>query len=299
MTLALMCSAFRRHPFSILCTALLATLSASPLEIAAPTVLLAWIAASLLVLVVWHAIEPFVLRRLGCRVPNRLELERLESVPSFGTDDFLVFDAAAPWHVRGLRSLVVSRGLFDLLEDRALVGMLSQASARVHSARLAGELVVWLGNLPLVGAWCLSGWLAQLGRLLAILVGSSLVVPLLLWPDGFIRWGGRLFGAVIVGVLGAALLSSGLAAAGLGLVLAWVVVPGLSALLRWESRRVEMAADLEMIEAGLGWQLLEALETLIWAESVPTPGGVLGLLWRTGSPLASRADRIWEALSQS
>jgi hypothetical protein len=82
-------------------------------------------------------------------------------------------------------------------------------------------------------------------------------------------------------------------------VLGWAVVPGLAALLSWESRRVEMAADRETIEAGLGWQLLEALEMLIWAESVPAPGGVLGLLCRTGSPLASRADRVWQALSQS
>jgi hypothetical protein len=246
-----------------------------------------------------HALEPFALRRLGCRAPSRLESERLDAVPCFGPDHILVFDAAAPWHLRGLRTLVVSRGLFELLEDRAFVGMLSQASARVHSARLAGELVVWLGNMPFVAVWCVSGGLAQLGRLLAIVVGSSLVVPLLLWPQGFIRWGGRLFGAAIVGVVGAALLCSGLAAAGLGLVLAWAVVPGLAALLSWESRRVEMAADRETIEAGLGWQLLEALETLIWAESVPTPGGLLGLLCRTGSPLASRADRLWQALSQS
>jgi hypothetical protein len=208
-----------------------------------------------------------------------------------------VFDAAAPWYLRGLRSLVISRGMFDLLEDRALVGMLAQASDNVHSARLAGELVVWLGSLPLVGVWWVTGWLMQLGRLLAFVVGSSLVLPLLLWPRGFIRWGGRLFGAAIVGLLGASLLSGGMAAPGLGLLLAWAVVPGLTALLSWESRRVEVVADRAAVQAGLGWQLLEALETLTYAESVTGPGGLLGLLCRAGTPLASRADHLWRELS--
>jgi hypothetical protein len=111
------------------------------------------------------------------------------------------------------------------------------------------------------------------------------------------RWGGRVFGAAIVGLLGALLLSSGMAAPGLGLLLAWAVVPGLRALLDWESRRVEVVADRATVEAGLGWQLLEALETLTWAESVTGPGGLLGLLCRAGTPLSHRADRLWRELS--
>jgi hypothetical protein len=299
MTLALACAALRRHPFSLVCTALLAGLSASLLGLPVPTVLLVWIVTSLLILEAWHAIEPFVLLRLGCRLPNRLERERLDAAAADGPVEILVVDTAEPWHARGFRCLVVSRGLFDLLEDRALAGMLTQAGAQIHSARLAGEVVVWLGNPPLICAWGFSRCLMHLGRLLAVLVGSSLVLPMLLWPEGVTRWGGRLFGSAIGGLLGAALLSNGMAAAGLGLLLAWVVVPGLEGLLDWESRRVETVADRATIEAGLGWQLLEALETLTWAESLPTPGGLLGLLSRAGAPLASRADRIWQALSQS
>ena len=297
MTFALVCAAFYRHPFSVICTALLVALSASLLGMSVPMVLLAWIAASLLVLAAWHVLEPFALRRLGCRAPDRIDCERLEAAPTVWPHHLLVFDAFDPWQLRGLRSLVISRGLFDLLEDRALVGMLAQASADVHSARLAGELVVWLGNLPLVGAWWVTGGLMQLGRLLALVVGSSLVVPVLLWPRGFIRWGGRLFGAVIVGFLGASLLSSGMAGPGLGLLLAWAVVPGLNALLNWEAQRLEVVADRATIEAGLGWQLLEALETLTLAESVASPGGLLGLLRRAGAPLGSRATRVWRELS--
>src|SRR5438105_3938398 len=132
MTPALVCAAFYRHPFSALCSALLAALSASLLGMSVAMVLLAWMAASLVALAACRALEPFALRRLGCRAPNRLERERFDAAPAAWPAQILVFDAAAPWHLRGLRSLVISRGLFDLLENRALVGILSQASANVH-----------------------------------------------------------------------------------------------------------------------------------------------------------------------
>jgi len=48
----------------------------------------------------------------------------------------------------------------------------------------------------------------------------------------------------------------------------------------------------------MGWQLLEALETLAFAESVPTPDGLLGVFCRRGSPLNTRADRVWRILSR-
>src|SRR6266849_463540 len=82
MTFALVCAAFYRHPLSIGCSALLAALSASLLGMSVPLVLLAWMAASLVALEAWLALEPFALRRLGCRVPNRLECERLDAAPS-------------------------------------------------------------------------------------------------------------------------------------------------------------------------------------------------------------------------
>jgi len=157
---------------------------------------------------------------------------------------------------------------------------------------------VWLGSLPLVVGRVLGIWLTRLGRLLALVVGSSLVVPILLWPTGFIRWTGRFFGSVIVVLLGSALLSNGMAAAAFWLLLGWPLVRGLQALLAWESRRAEQLADQATIEAGLGWQLLEALETLAFAESVPPPDGLLGVFCRRGSPLNTRAERVWRTLSQ-
>jgi hypothetical protein len=210
----------------------------------------------------------------------------------------LVLDASQPWLGRGLRSLVISRALLDLLEDRALQGLVAQAREHVRAASLASEFIVSLGNVPVLSAWYLSRGLVQVGRVLAMVVGASLVLPLALWPDGWTRWVGRLFGAVIVGLLGSALLSGGLAAEGLGLLLAWAVVPGLRALLTWETRRAETAADDATLAAGLGWQLLEALETLAWAESVPPPAAPLGWLCRNATPLTTRADRLWRKLAQ-
>jgi hypothetical protein len=299
MIFTLTWAALRRHPFSVVCTALLVALSASLLGIPAPLGLLVWATASLLGITLWHALEPFILRGLGGRPPSRLERELLDGALGPARLEVVVLDAAAPWLGRGLRSLVVSRALLDLYEARPVQGLLTQAVEQVRLASLAGELVVWLGNLPLLGAWILGRWLARLGRVLAVVVGGSLVVPLLLWPAGFVLWAGRLFGSAIVALLGSALLSSGLAAPGLGLLLAWALMPGLQALLAWESRRAERIADQATVEAGLGWQLLEALEILAVAQPLPAPDGLLGLLCRGGSPLSTRAERVWRALSKT
>jgi hypothetical protein len=210
-----------------------------------------------------------------------------------------VLDSPQPWIGRGLRSIVVSRAMLEVLDDRALIGLLTQTASPVWSGCVAGELVVWLGNLPLLCAWLVSRGIALIGRPLAVVVGASLVLPLLLCPFGFTRWVGRLLGAMLVGLFGTALVSAGLAGAGLGLLLSWAAVPAVRALLAWEGRRTERTADQATIEAGLGSQLLEALETLTWAEPVPGPAGVLRLLNRSGAPLACRAEIVFRSVSQS
>ena len=118
MTLALVREACSRHPFSVICSALLAALSASLLGLSVPAVLLTWMAASVVAVAAWHVLEPFALRRLGCRAPNRLECERFDAAPASWPVQILVFDAAAAWHLRGLRSLVISRGLAETVTVR-------------------------------------------------------------------------------------------------------------------------------------------------------------------------------------
>jgi hypothetical protein len=306
-TFALTWAALCRRPFSIASTVALSIVTAALLGAPLALALLGWMVTGLVSVKVWRTAERLVLRRFEARPPSRLERERLDLVPELAAKasskppkiEVLVVDRAEPWLRSGLRCLVISRGLLDLLEDRALVGLLSQAAREVPSANLAGEMLVWLSNVPLLSAWLFSRWLNQLGRLLAVAVGGSLVLPLLLWPVGFTRWAGRLFGSAIVGLVGVTLVSAGLAGAGLGLLLAWAIVPGLQWLVACETRRAEQLADAASIEAGQGWQLVEALETLMWADAVPAPEGVLGLLNPPGAPLAERADRVWQALSQT
>jgi hypothetical protein len=305
MTFAITWAALRRHPFSIGSAVVLAVATAGLLGAPVPLALLAWTLSGLGALKAWRTAESFVLRRLNARAPSRLERERLELVPelarggSASTVQILVVDRAEPWLRPGLRCLVISRGLLDLLEDRPLVGLLSQAAREVPSAGLAGEILVWQTSLPVLSARLVSSWLAQLGRVLAIVVGRSLVLPMVLWPVGFTRWAGTLLGSAIVGLLGMTLVSAGLAGAGLGLLLGWAIVPALQWLVTWESRRAERLADTASITAGEGWQLVEALETLMWADALPAPTGLFGLLNRPGAPLAERADRVWRALSET
>ena len=299
MAIAHVSAAVRCHPLSILSSALLVAFSARLVGLPVPTVLAAWVTLSLFGITVWHVVEPLILRSLGGRSPSWLERERLDRALGSSRPDVLVLDAAEPWLGHGMRTLIVSRALLDLLEDRAVQGLLTQAEQEVRSAGLAGELAVWLGSLPLLVGRVIAGWLTQLGRLLALAVGTSLIVPILLWPTGFIRWAGRLFGAAILVLLGSAFLSNGLAAPGLGLLLAWPIGLGIQALVAWEWRRAERVADQATINAGLGWQLLEALETLAFAESVPLPDGLLGVFCCRGSPFNARADRIWRTLSKA
>ena len=198
--------------------------------------------------------------------------------------EVLILDAAEPWLGRGVRTLVVSRALLDLLEDRALAGLLAQARAQVRAASLPGELVVWLGNLPAAGAWYLTQSLMQLGRVLADRGRRKPRPAAGAWP-AVSRAGPAACSAPPSSACSDQRSSrSGLSAAGLGLLLAWAVVPALQTLLNWETRRAETAADIATLDAGLGWELLEALETLAWAASVPPPAAPLGWLSRPATP---------------
>jgi len=297
MTLALMAAALRRRPFTLVSTALLLVAAASLVGAPAPLALAAWFAASIVALELWHTVESAVLWRIGCCTPTPAESARIEAALGCLHLEVLVLDSPQLRLGRGLRHLVVTRAALEVLDDSALVGVLHQAAAHAHRGAFAGRVVVWLGSLPILSAWAASNGLALLGRLLAVTVGSALVIPLWLWPLGFVRWAGLAFGAIIVGLVGSALLSSGLAAAGAGLLVAWAIVPGLRAVLAWEARRTERAADQATIAAGRGWDLLQGLETFAEAEPMSAASGLLGVLAPAGAPYAVRAERIRRALS--
>jgi hypothetical protein len=279
---------------------LLAVGSASLLDVSIPGALTLWIGTALLSFELWYALEPFILQHLGgFRAASHAERALLEAAISNAQLEPLIGIQPELAIARGVRCLVISRDLLELLEERALSGLLYQAAAPVHVADLAGALMVWLGNLPVLAAWWAARGVVCLGRLLGVLVGESLVLPLVLWPGGFVRWSGWLFGSAMLGLLGSMLLSSGLVAAGVGLMLAWAVVPGIQALLGWESRRVERAADQATVDAGRGAELLEALEYLVLAEPRPRASGLMGVLCRPGAELNLRAERIRRALTSA
>jgi hypothetical protein len=293
MTFALTLAAIRRHPLGIVLTTLLAIATAALAGVSVPLALALWLVFGLISLELWYALEPMLLRRLGgCRAPTAAEQLRLESALGRAHPNVLIADTAQLITVRGLRCMAVGRDLMDVLEDRALSGLLLQASTPTHAANLAGFMLVWVGNLPTLAAWWTCRLVGQLGRLIALAVGTSLVLPLVVCRDGYLRWAGLTCTTLLIGLGGTVLLSYGFAAAGLGLLLAWLVVPCIRGVLGWESRRVECSADCGTIKAGLGLQLLEAVDFLGLIEPRPTASGLLSILSLPASSMLDRARRI-------
>jgi hypothetical protein len=300
MTVALTLAAIRRHPFSTALTALLTIITARLVGAPAPLALSIWTATVVVGLELAYALEPTVLKRLArYRDPTNAERQRLDSALGRRRLYLLVADTPDLAAARGLRCLVVSRDLMEVLEDRALSGILNQAAASVQAANLAGFGLIWLGNLPVLVAWVASRMIGGLGRLLAIIVGTALVLPLVLFPNAFLRWTGRLFSLMLVSLIGSVLISVGYAAIGLGLLVAWLIVAALRSLLAWESRRVEAAADSATIAAGLGSQLLEAVDFLALAEPLPPRDLFLKVLRLSRSSSVQRGERLRRGLAAS
>lgn len=258
--------------------------------------------AGLIMLIALHGRprwERLVLWLAGCRPLTHLERERLRhpAVSSESASAAVVVCAHGdPWLLHCARRLVVSAGLLDLLEDRALTAYIAQAQQPVYLAAHVAETIVWSLAWPALTGWALVRLCSAVGRLLAIVVGCALLLPMIFWPDGFVRHAGVALGGV---TLCCVLLM--LAAGGQGHLVVLVIV----SLIAWrllgitqraEGCGVEDAADRATIEAGLGVALSEALDTLVWVEPIARPRGVLGLLFREGETLSTRAERLWRIL---
>ena len=66
----------------------------------------------------------------------------------------LIVDDDSAWVGAGLRTVVISSAVLDIVEDQPLIGLVAHAALRKDAACLAREALVWLGNLPLVGVCC-------------------------------------------------------------------------------------------------------------------------------------------------
>jgi Zn-dependent protease with chaperone function len=293
---ALLWAALRRHPFSFSVSLVLGAAWTSILGTPVPIAALLWVGFALLALETWYALEPLALLQLGCREPSNIEVTRIQ--PALCRLSHLrlrvrVADLPEPWAEPALRSIVVTRGLLDLLEDRPLMAVLAQAAIEQRHARLVGAPLVWLACLPFVAGMSIERALMQVGRLLADVIGRALIVPALLWWSGFRRWLGTIIGCALVALVGSALISVGLPAFGLALLLGWLVARAVSSLVGWETRRAEFRADAQTIDEGLGPDLLDALESLEEADRPKSSAGVgLTSLLRGGAPHRDRARRL-------
>lgn len=250
------------------------------------------------ILAVRSLIERLVLHQAGCRTPNRLESERLSVHPVLAAAPVMVHDSGRPWLVHCPDRIVLSVALLDVLEDRALLGFLAQASYPGYRAAVIGEAIVWSCIWPLALGRVLTSMASVGGRVLAMPVGFALILPMIVWRDGFVLWAGRALAPVVLGWIILMLAAGGYPGLAGAALLAAVMYPLLQAILRWEWRQVEKAADRATIDQGLGSHLLDAIETLTWVKPVP-PRGILGLLFHTGTPARTRADRVRRYLSRN
>jgi hypothetical protein len=291
MLIGLLWAALRRRPFSVLSTALLGVIWAALLRVPAPAAVLAWALVSLLLLEVWIGLESVLLERMGCLRPAPRDEERIAKLACRFDVSVRVQDDVAPWVASAPRTVVVSRGALEQFDDVQLSGLVAQAARSRHAPIRLREAVVWLGNAPLLLGLLASGFLTRLGRLLAQVLGAALIFPMVLWPGTFVDVAGRFIGAVLIGLIGAVLVSSGQAALGVALWSAWALVPGLRALLAWEARELEADVDRAVVSLGFGAQLLGSLEWLAILDT-PGPSGTLRWFVRASVPDRRRLKRL-------
>lgn len=307
MLLSLMLAALRGHRCSIATTVAIITVWSAMAVTPAWLPAVAWCTASILLLAIWYAAEPLLHRLHGARRPSAREAARLAAALSAGGDaepaSLLIRDDATIQATAGIRTVVVSSGCLEALDDRQLAAVVVHELAHVRSGDAVGRALVWVGNLPLLGLGVATGIVARCGQLLAALIGAGLVVPALLCPAGFVKWVGRVLTVPLVAIialyclaLGDARHSGALGAVGVGMLVAWALVPALRTLVAWESRARETAADRATIAAGLGGSLLEALELI---QSLESPGhqDPSATLLSTHPPTELRIDALQQLLS--
>ena len=298
MVLSIARAALRRRPFSVIATFVLVVLYAAFLYIPVHIALVSWVLASLLATALWLLLETRILEYAGCRKPTYTEVPRLHgSAQRLGVDILIAEDGdgSTIWIGSGVRAIVISRGAFETLDDDGLLGLIEHAAAARESMPVVSAGMVWLGNAPLLLAWCLSFGLIYLGKLLALTIGAALVLPIAMGGFSFVNRVGVVIGGVLLALSGAVLVSGGEAALGLGLLLSWALVPGPRELLAWESRRIEAMVDAAMIRDGSGRLLLAGLDQLM-VLGTARPSGLLGFLVAPGARLDSRINRVSSAL---
>ena len=291
-------AALRQRAASVLFTLLLVCLQASLFGLPVWQAVLGWVCLWLLALLGWYLGENWLLALAGCRAATPPERDRLAAVHPASALRLRVDEDDATWVEAGLRTLLVSRGALEVLDDPELTGMLADAEARAQAAGAAGQLLAWIGTAPLSMLQSAGRLVGQFGRVVAMELGTLVVIPVVVWPDGFVRVAGAVFGAVFVLIASCILAAGGSIGLGAGLLLAWVALPGLRVIQEWEARRIEARADRAAAQAGFGRHLIAALELLVLLQPAPAPSSLVARLLGTRPPTEARIQRLWRLMEQ-
>jgi hypothetical protein len=265
MLLSLCWSATRGYRLSILASASLLVLLSVLAGVSPTFPLVIWLGNAIVGAAVWWTLEPSLWRLFGARAPSARELQ----TTSLPNTTLLVREDASVDVRLGLRSIVVTRGLLEVLDQHQLEALLAQASVRVRMGDALGPAMVWLAALPVLALWCVTWAIGHLSKLLAWYVALALVVPALLFPIWFRTWFGRLLAVFVTAVLGLWLIAAGLDSAsealiacGFGLLTAQFVVPCLKALVTRDADRCQALAASVGAASGLGDALESAFAVL-------------------------------------
>ena len=206
--------ALRQRAASVFVSVLLVCLQSGLFGLPVWQGLVGWFSLWVLALVGWYVGEDWLLALAGCRPPTPPEHDRLVAMYPHTHLRLRIDEDDATWVEAGLRTLLVSRGALEVLDDLELAGMLAQAEGRAKAATAAGQLLAWIGAAPLSTLQLAGRFVGQLGRVVAMELGALLVVPLIVWPDGFVRIAGAVFGALFVLIASCILAAGGLVGLG-------------------------------------------------------------------------------------
>jgi len=274
--------------------------------------LIGWLFGSLVLVSVWWLLERPILKLWGYRAPTveeaaRLQpgLDAIQAVLAIPTRPHLVIDECATVAVSaGLRTLIVSRGALEVLEDPQLAGLLAHEFGHLEACEAPADALVWLASTPVVLAWWAAEMLSKAAGVVAFGVAAALVLPLFLWPAWFTRIVRVGLSIVMITIASLLLMATGLetgerglVAWGLGVMAAPALVPLTKLVLAWEHRSGERRADLRAVEAELGRQLLEALRIVQEVEEQEEMHtGPTTTLQRTHPPTATRIEALQRSL---
>src|SRR5262245_7241294 len=122
MVLDIIRAALRRRPFSVLVTLALVLIYAALLQVPAPLAVFGWAITSVFAVELWLLLERFVLARAGCAEPTPSERTRLEPWLSQLALQVRVADDPTVWIGSGLRTIVISRGALQVLDEPGIFG---------------------------------------------------------------------------------------------------------------------------------------------------------------------------------